>query len=447
MHDGANGDRLIHGIDTDVVLRQLPNEGQVLVDQLLSEVPQVEVDVVPVGALKRAPLLVLLHVAAGEDVARPELHLAVDRLVRRRAEAVVLEIPVAVLVLEIAALPARGFRDEDAGAGQARRVILDELHVLQRRARAVGQRHAVTGLDGRVGRERKDAAAAAGAEDDRLGRDRAHRAVLDVERHDAAHLAVLHQEGCREPLVVPDDAVVLQRGLEQGMEHVEAGLVGRIQGPVHRHAPEGADADTAVGIPAPRAAPVLDLDHLARSLFDEGFHDVLVGQEVAPENRVLGVGVEAVVVPHDRGSPALGGHRVAAHRIHLREDRDGQPVRRLGRRDGSPEAGSASPDHQHVVLIGYVTGHIASFPPRIGHRRCRRRCPCAASARDRVRRGARADVAHGSDVSAGRPSARRTPGPASPSRAAQRPPCGSPASTSGRMGPRRRRSCRPRTCR
>ena len=48
-------------------------------------------------------------------------------------------------------------------------MVLDELHVLERRARPVGQRHAVAVLDGRIGREGEDTAATARAQDDCLG--------------------------------------------------------------------------------------------------------------------------------------------------------------------------------------------------------------------------------------------------------------------------------------
>src|SRR5713101_458944 len=71
--------------------------------------------------------------------------------------------------------------------------------------------------------------------------------------------AVLDQQRGCEPLVVAHDPLVLERSLEERMEHVEAGLVGGVQRPVHGHAAEGADADATVGIPAPRAAPVLQL--------------------------------------------------------------------------------------------------------------------------------------------------------------------------------------------
>ena len=86
------------------------------------------------------------------------------------AEVVVLQVAVAVLVEQPAALGPGRLGDEDAGERQAGRVVLDELHVLERRAGPVGQGHAVAGVDVGVGGEREDPPAAAGAEDDRLAR-------------------------------------------------------------------------------------------------------------------------------------------------------------------------------------------------------------------------------------------------------------------------------------
>ncbi len=55
-------------------------------------------------------------------------------------------------------------------------MILDELHVLERHPGAVGQCHAVAGLDRRVGGEREDAAGTAGRHDHSLAADRSHLA-------------------------------------------------------------------------------------------------------------------------------------------------------------------------------------------------------------------------------------------------------------------------------
>ena len=134
-------------------------------------------------------------------------------------------------------------------------MVLDELHVLERSARPVRQRHPVAVLDRRVRRERKDAAAAAGAQDHGLRLDRLDLPRHQVDRHDPLNAAVVDEQLGDEPLVVADDARVLQRGLEQRVEHVEAGLV-RGKPRAHLlHAAERADGDVAVGLAAPRDNP------------------------------------------------------------------------------------------------------------------------------------------------------------------------------------------------
>ncbi len=92
---------------------------------------------------------------------------------------------------EIAAFAARAFGDQAARAVDAGGVELHEFHVLQRQAGA--QRHAaaiagagVGGGGGEVG-----AAIAAGRQDDALGAEAVHRAVVEFERRDAAAGAVL----------------------------------------------------------------------------------------------------------------------------------------------------------------------------------------------------------------------------------------------------------------
>ena len=102
------------------------------------------------------------------------------------------------------------------------------------------------------------------------------------------------------------DAVVFERGLEKGVQHVEAGLVGRVQGALDRHAAESAHADPAVVVAAPRATPMLQLNQLVPGFLDEDLDYVLVGEEVAALDGVEGMAVEAVVVAYHRRGAALG---------------------------------------------------------------------------------------------------------------------------------------------
>src|SRR4029453_9797738 len=108
---------------------------------------------------------------AGQRVSRSELQPAQYRRGFRLSEVVVLEIAVAVLVEQPTALGTRRLGNENAGEWQSGGVVLDELHVLERRTCPVGQCHAVTSADVGVGREREDLAGTAVAEYDRLRGD------------------------------------------------------------------------------------------------------------------------------------------------------------------------------------------------------------------------------------------------------------------------------------
>ena len=229
-------------------------------------------------------------------------------------------------------------------------MVLDELHVLQRGAGPVGERHPVAGLDVAVGGEREHPSAAAGAQDDGPAGDGLDPAGGQLDPDDAVHPVLVDQQRGHVPLVVAGDLLVLQRGLEQRVQQVEAGLVRREPGAHLLHAAEGADRDLAVRGAAPRAAPVLQLHQLDRRLRDEGLDRVLVTQPVAARHRVVGVLVQAVVGRDDRRSAALGRDRVAAHRVDLRHDRDAQPRVRLHDRDGGAQPGAAAAHHHHVVI-------------------------------------------------------------------------------------------------
>ena len=159
--------------------------GRRLFDLLLAEVREVEVDVLAVGALDAAAGLDLLDDRARDHVARAELGLLADAVVVLDEEALALR------VLQVAALAARGLGDQDAGAGQPVGWYWTNSMSFSGDARAIGERHAVAGLDGAVRREREDLAGAAGGEDHRAAEDHPHDALADVEGRDAAHRAAV----------------------------------------------------------------------------------------------------------------------------------------------------------------------------------------------------------------------------------------------------------------
>jgi hypothetical protein len=178
--DRPDRDQLVHRVEALVQPAQLAHLRQPGLDQLLPEVAQVEIHDRAVRGVHRAALLLLMDERLGQPVPRTELHAAQHRGGRGRAQVVILQVAVAVLIQQPAALGAGRLGDQDAGEGQAGRVVLDELPVLQGGARPVGQRHPVPGLDVAIGGEREHPPAAARAQDDGLAGDGLDPAGLRV---------------------------------------------------------------------------------------------------------------------------------------------------------------------------------------------------------------------------------------------------------------------------
>src|SRR5207245_1911027 len=87
---------------------------------------------------------------------------------------------------EIAALAARAFSDETAGAVNSGRMELDEFHVLQRQAGTQCHRTAIAGLGVGAGAGMVDAPIAPGGQNGGLRAEAMQRAVVELERDHAA---------------------------------------------------------------------------------------------------------------------------------------------------------------------------------------------------------------------------------------------------------------------
>jgi uncharacterized protein YheU (UPF0270 family) len=295
-------------------------------------------------------LLQLVPVGLADAVARAKFHGLELRLAHRgfRPHAVILQVAAAMLVHQDAAFAAAGLGEQAAGVGQAGRMVLDELHVLQRRAGAIGHGHAVAGLDRAVGGEGEHAAGAAAGDDHRLGVELAQFAAAHFHRGDALATAVIDQQVERVVLVEAGDRGKLQRGLEQGVQDVEAGLVGGEPGTLLLHAAKRTHRDRAVGLAVPGATPVLKLQQFLGGFVDEVLDAVLVGKPVAPANGVVEVEVEAVVRLDHPGGATLGGAGVAAHRIDLGDQRNAQIRGRFGESNRGAQA-CAPCAHDHDI--------------------------------------------------------------------------------------------------
>ncbi|MNV52133.1 hypothetical protein D3C71_1442100 [compost metagenome] len=175
--------------------------------------------------------------------------------------------------------------------------------------------HAITGDDAAIGVVAVHASGTAGGHDHRIGADLHAGAFHHVHCDQTADLTVIHQNIQHKVLVETLDLRVFERGLEQGMQHVEAGLVGGEPGSFNLHAAEATHVDRTVRFTAPRAAPLFQLGHFPRAVVDEMVDHVLLTQPVATGNGVVEVVVKRVVILSDGGGSPFGGYRMAAHRV------------------------------------------------------------------------------------------------------------------------------------
>ena len=269
-------------------------------------------------------------------------------------------------VEQVRALAAGALGDQEALAGQRRRVVLDHLHVHQLRPGPVGHGDAVAGADQGVGGRVPDLPVAAGREDHRLGAEELHRAVADVAVTAPTQLpsSSIASAG-REPLLVAGDLLgVLHELLVEDVHDRLAGDVGDVVGAGRRGAAEGAGAELALLVAVEGDAEVLEVQQLLRRLAAHDLDRVLVGEVVGALDRVEGVRLPAVVLVQRRVDPALGGVRVRADGVDLADDPDRDALLRSGKRGAlSGEAGS---DHQDVVVRhvsrSYVVDRLGGSP-------------------------------------------------------------------------------------
>ena len=360
VHRGQHRHGLLGDVDPGEDPRGLGDAGQALGDHLRVEVLDVQVDVVLLGT----------DAAALADFQRhgPADHVAAGQVLG--AGRVALHEALALGVGQVAALAAHALGDQAAGREDAGRVELDELHVLERQARAQHHGVAVAGLGVGAGAGEVGPAVAAGRQDRVVRRETVDRAVVEVPGDHAAALAVLHHEV--EGEVLDEElGAVLQALLVERVQHGVAGAVGRGAGAVGDalakaggHPAEGALVDLALGRAAERHAVVLELDDRGDRLAGHVLDRVLVAQPVGALDRVVHVPAP-VVLAHvaERGrDAALGRHGVAAGREDLADA--GGLEAGLGQTQGRAQAGAAGADHDDVVgmVDDFVggRGHVAT---------------------------------------------------------------------------------------
>ncbi len=332
--------------------------------ELLAEVPRVQVDVVRPGG-PQDPVDAL-----GDHVARGQLGLLV--LADHEAGA--------VLVDQVRPLAAQRLGDQRAlhraqvGGDERRRVELDELDVGDRRAGPQRERHAVAGGDRRVRGGRVDLAHPAGGEHDRAGQDRTDPVLRALAQHvqgDPAGPAVggaqqVQHEGVLDQ---PDPRVAADRGV-QGALHLGAGRVAAgVHDPVRPVAALAGQHQRAVRVAVELGAPADQLPDPRRALLDQHLHGLRVAEPDPGDLGVVGVRLGGVQRVEDPGDPALRPAGGAVVDVDLGDHRDVQAELAQVQRGGQP--GDAGTHHDHIG--GLVPARLGGGEPARQSRQIRER--------------------------------------------------------------------------
>src|SRR5690348_11722004 len=126
---------------------------------------------------------------------------------------------------------------------------LNELHILQRGAGPIAERHAVAGIDNGIGAGQKDTAASAGGENHSLGSDRMQATMQHIPCHHAAAHAVLDDERGDVPLFI-DINMALENLFVHGVKNRMARAVRGITRAWESSAPKRPLRDSPPLVPA-----------------------------------------------------------------------------------------------------------------------------------------------------------------------------------------------------
>src|SRR3954469_11052674 len=337
---GADQDRLGGDVDACEVLADVHDLAQRLERALLRDDGDVQRDPRPARADATA-FVDLDLLGARDDVARGELHLVGRHLLHEA---------IAVGVEQVRALAARALGDQEAVLDERRGVVLDHLHVHERRADPEGLRHAVARADQAVGGRLVALPGAAAGEDHVLRAEAPHAPRADVASHatDAGAVLVLDQRGGEPLLVALDRLVVLHELLVEHVQHRLAGDVRDVRGALHGCAAERAQVHLALLVAVERHPDVLEVQHLFGRLGAHDLDRVLIAEEVRALDGVVGVAAPAVVGADGRVDAAGGRDGVRPDRVDLAQDGDGGAS--IGGRQGGALAREAGADDEDVVL-------------------------------------------------------------------------------------------------
>src|ERR1700719_1917349 len=340
-------DRLARPLDPGKDLGGFGSAGKPQMQHVGIEVLEMQQNVIALRPAAAA-LADLDRHGAGDHVARRKI------FGRRR---IALHEALAFGIRQIAALAAGSLGDQAAGAVNAGRMTLDELHVLQWQSGAQCHGIAVAGADMRLGRRKISAAAAARRQHDDLRPEQMQRAVFEPPCHDPTALVFIHDQ-VEHDVLDEELGVVLEALLVKGMEHRMsrpvsggAGALGQSLAPLHGMAAKRPLIEQAVLGSREWPPEMLELDDRFHGIAAHEFDRVLVAEPVGPLDGVVHVPAPVVLahIPERRADAALRRDGMAAGRGNP-ADASGLETCN-GHSQCRPQPGAAAPDNDDIVRV------------------------------------------------------------------------------------------------
>ena len=274
----------------------------------------------------------------------------------------------AFAVAQHAAFAAHAFRHQNAAHARRphhpRGMELHELHIHQRRARAIGERLPVARVFPAVARDLESAPDAARPQHDGFGGEQLEAAALAIVAERAGDAARIGQQFENRVLHVhidPEmDAVILQSA-----DHFEARAVAGVREARIAVAAEVALQDFAVFGAIENRAPGFEFVHAVGRLLGMQLGHARIIQILPAAHGVgeMHAPVIAVVdVPHGGGHAAFGHHGVGFAQQRFADQPDFDARARCF--DGRAQTRAACADHEHVVIERLVFGHLEESPVR-----------------------------------------------------------------------------------
>ena len=236
---------------------------------------------------------------------------------------------------------------------------LNEFHIFERQTCAQHHRRSVTGL--RVGTRAREIGAAitTGRDNDLVGAEAVHRAVIEVPRHDAAADPFIIHNQVETHIFDEEFGVVFKRLLIQRVQNRMAGAVGRSSSALRGrafailrgHAAERALIDLTLFGPRERHSVMFQLQHRRNRFAAHIFDGILVAEPVGALYRVVEMPAPVILAHIREGGrdAALCGNGVAARREDLADTRGAQAFE--GHTECCPQPGAAGAQYDDVVGV------------------------------------------------------------------------------------------------